>query len=188
MKLANPIRVVFRAGGLLAAALAITASIAHFVDLPSASAQVPPPVVPWTGVPSTGTVDESGINFFGFTGPKAHYRAGSASVSPLQFRYNVTNTFDNGANPKIPGWTSLEVGADAPNGSAVDAWLKRVEKCTGIETIVCQVHIDGVNACQRCIFAANAVDFTNNLYYVDVVLSRNAANINPVVKTIRITN
>jgi hypothetical protein len=157
------------------------------LQLPTASAQVLIVPHPWTAVGSSGTVDETALPYFGFTNASAGFKP-TAWINPLEFRYNVTNTFDNNANPNMPGWTRLELGATAPATSTVDAALYRVYRCTGAQSIVCQVRVAQTDAgiCRYCTFPAGSVDFGNYLYYVRVAVDRNTAAENPQVHTLRI--
>ena len=187
-------RKIFAAVGMVAIpllALSLAQHTYQWLEPQQVSAQVGAPIVlphPWTAVGSTGTVDELSLPFFAFTDTRAGYRAGNAAVTPLEFRYNVTNTFDNNANPNIPGWTTLELGATAPGNSTVDATLYRVYRCSGQRVILCQTRVaESPNGtCRTCTFAANAVDFTSFLYYVHVNVDRAVAAEAPTVNTLRI--
>jgi hypothetical protein len=127
-------------------------------------------IYPWTAVASTGVVDETGLRLFEFKGASVTYRQGVNTHEPFVLRYNVTNPsrFD-----PIPGWTVLELGSTVPiAGSFVAATLIRVDRCTGQEVELCTTTNNGSEGpiCTTCNFAANAVDYTNNLYYVRLVL------------------
>jgi hypothetical protein len=167
---------------LLAAFAALT-----WVKPPVASAQIVIPR-PWTAVGSTGSVDESNLGIYGFSGPAAGYNPFSASVNPLEFHYNVTNTYDNNANPNAPGWTTLEIGGVAPGGSVVDATLIKVRRCDGFQTVICQRRITQTTTpvCLPCVFPAGSVNFTSDLYYVRVLVDRSVAGEQPQARTIRI--
>ena len=144
---------------------------------------------PWTAIGASGTVDESSICCFGFTGPSAGYAAASTSINPLEFRYNVTNTFDNSPlGPNIPGWTTLELGGVAPGGSSINAILYRVSRCTGQQAIICRTRIaqSTTGVCKTCTFANTAINFTTDLYYVDVQVARVATAEVPLVHNLRI--
>jgi hypothetical protein len=151
-----------------------------------ASAQV----VPWTAVASTGVIDESDESIYAFSGSALSYLVGSASTSTIEARYNVVNTFDNNANPNIPGWTILELGSSAPAGSTVSATLYRVRPCDGFREILCTVSNvgegQGGGICKTCQFAPNTINFANYLYFVQVNLSRNTAGVNPNAYTLRL--
>ena len=69
---------------------------------------------PWTAVGSTGVVDEASLNVFAFGTADIAFKAGAAGTVVVA-RYNVTNTFDNNANPNRPGWTTLEMGSNCSN-------------------------------------------------------------------------
>ena len=182
-------------------------------NVSSATSAASQAVVPWTAVASTGTVDESafvgGAPIFAF-GPQlfpaalyppsvtgAGYNPASASLSRIILRYNVTNTFETGPlGPTRPPWQFLELGSTAPQGSAVTATLFRVRPCNGAQAIICSVtntnqalppppNPPGI--CKICQFTMGTIDFANELYYVEVVLSRNATTVpSPAAHTLRI--
>jgi len=156
--------------------------------------QTPP--VPWTAVASTGAVDESALSNFAFTDACVEYRpalTAPAVTGPIEVHYNVVNTFDNRNPPTVPGWTTFELGSAAPAGSAVEAILFKVERCTGKQTEVCRVKntsAAGIPApgsiCKTCQFAAASLDFANNLYYVKVTLTRTTPTALPRACTLRV--
>jgi hypothetical protein len=153
---------------------------------------------PWTAVASTGTVDETSLNGFAF-GSSQPSDFGFRPATPmlqLLARYNVTNTFDNNANPNIPNWHILELGAIAPLGSTVSASLFQIERCTGKVfpppgaapgAPLCTATIFNTPAasCRTCNFAG-PVDFANFLYFVEVKLSRPNVNSQPRAFTLRV--
>jgi hypothetical protein len=169
--------------------------------------------VPWTAVASTGTVDESafvgGAPIFAFGPPLfpaalypptvtgVGYNPASASLAPIILRYNVTNTFETGPlGPNQPTWQFLELGSTAPQGSAVTATLFRVRPCTGERATICSVTNSNQplptppappGICRRCQFTVGSINFANELYYVEVVLTRTgtAAPL-PAAHTLRI--
>jgi hypothetical protein len=74
--------------------LGIATVVPGWVNVTPVAAQVIAPlplVAPWTAIGASGTVDESSILFFGFLNASAGFKA-TASVAPLEFRYNVVNT------------------------------------------------------------------------------------------------
>jgi hypothetical protein len=154
----------------------------------------PPPPVPWTAVGSTGAVDESALNIFAFTDACVGYRPATtgAVTGAIEIRYNVTNTYDNRTPPTIPGWTTLELGSMVTTGSQVEAILYKVEKCTGNQSEVCRARNTPsplptpAPVCKTCTFAANALDFANNLYYVKMTITRTTPNAQPRGCTLRI--
>ena len=175
----------------------LTTVVPEWVDLTPVAAQVIAPlpqVAPWTAIGASGTVDETSIPFFGFTNASAGFKA-IASIAPLEFRYNVVNTqhFLNstGAIPTVnmPGWTTLEFGAQAPATSNAEAYLYRVNRCTGQQVLICQVRHSNQPApgiCKTCQFTNNTFNFLSYLYYVRVVLDRNTPGENPMAHTLRI--
>jgi len=160
-------------------------------NLYAAPLQVPPPV-PWTAVASTGAVDEaSAANArYAFTNACVEYRPATTSVAAIELRYNVVNTFDNGPNPNVPGWTNMELGFVAPGTSEVVAELIRVEPCTGEQTVICRIRgLQSPNpTCRRCDqpFPAGAIDFSRFLYYIRLRLDRNTVNERPKACTLRL--
>ena len=138
----------------------------------------------WTAVGSTGTVDEAALGFFCMNGTQLGYRAGSASVSPIVARYNVTNT----SGQEIAPWNVLELGYfDNAAAGQVTAQFFQVDPCTGARTLICSV--TSLNAaapnCVRCTFGVG-IDFSQFLYYVEVTVSRTNAAALPTANTLRI--
>jgi len=185
----NHIEKFILAAGLLAVVtLALTPLAQNWLVPQVAFAQVVP--ARWTAIGASGTVDENALASFGFTNASAGYKSTSTSLTGLEFRYNVTNTYDNAAgNPNLPGWTVLEVGGVGPATSFVQATLYRVIRCTGAQTIICTTpKITGSDqaVCKNCTFAATAINFLNDLYYVRVVVDRATVSEVPKVHTLRI--
>jgi hypothetical protein len=140
----------------------------------------------WTAVASTGAVDGTSIPFFAFNGPSLTYLSPNNSLQPVIARYNVTNTFDNNANPDRPGWTTLELGYTNPAGCTITATLFQVEPCTGNEIVLCTIRAaNSSNLCSTCSFT-QVIDFNLHLYYVEVILTRNNPTLLPMAKTLRL--
>jgi hypothetical protein len=191
----------FGVGLLTAAALGLSAwaigdRLQNWIDVTPVAAQTiaAPANAAWTAVGSSGTVDESSIPFFGFTGASAGYGP-NGSVAPLEFRYNVVNIHHvvsaAGAIPSVamPGWTVMEFGAQAPYTSLAEAYLYRVNRCTGQQTLICQVRHYNQPApgiCKPCSFVNSTFNFSSYLYYVRVVLDRNTPYEQPMAHTLRI--
>ena len=142
---------------------------------------------PWTAVGSTGVIDEDSLNFFAFSNTDLGFRAGANALN-IVARYNVTNTFDNNANPNRPGWTMLEMGSTTPNSTIIEASLFQIRSCDQQQVLICTArNRSGDTPCARCTFPNTAVDFTSNLYYVEVTLTRpNAQNPTPRLHTLRL--
>ena len=176
----------------LVAVLAAAYAGRSWIEVPQVAAQITAPaptLTPWTAIGASGTVDESSIQHFAFTQASAGYNPLSTLLNFLEFRYNVTNTYDNNTalGPNVPGWTRLELGASAPGQSVVDATLYRVRRCNGEQQIICQVRVaDALKTCRTCTFANNAINFTNDLYYVRVAVDRATVGEVPLVHTLRI--
>ena len=144
--------------------------------------------VPWTSVGSAGIVDEGSLKTFVFTGACASLRpvfvAGGHDT--LELRYNVTDTFDNGENPPIPGWNVFEMGYIAPTGTQIVANLILVQPCTGKERTICRILSKPTERCLPCRFDPTLVNFDKALYYIDVKLMRRDLRAVPRVCTLRL--
>lgn len=142
---------------------------------------------PWTAVGSTGVIDEGSLNFFAFNAADLGFRAGATGTA-IVARYNVTNTFDNNANPNRPGWTTLEMGSSTPINTIIEASLFRIKSCDLQPVLICTArNRSGDTPCARCTFANTAVDFTGSLYYVEVSLTRPTAQTpTPRLHTLRL--
>lgn len=141
----------------------------------------------WTAVGSTAVMDESAAGIFQFGTTNLTYN-GAGSLNAIIARFNVTNTF-GGAASDVPPWQWLELGyLDTNPQVAVQATLFQVERCTGIQTPLCTVtSVDNATAtCRRCQFTT-PVNFGANLYYVQVVLTRQTVGVPaPQLFTLRI--
>ena len=148
------------------------------------AAQVPPR--PWTAVGSTGVIDEDSLNFFAFANTDLGFRAGAAGTVVVA-RYNVTNTFDNNANPNRPGWRRLEMGSSTPLNTIIEANLFKIKSCDQQQVLLCTArNRSGDTPCARC-NVSEVIDFTSNLYYVEVTLTRpNAQTPSPRLHTLRL--
>jgi|SRR6185369_3399737 len=139
----------------------------------------------WTAVASTGVVDESAVGIYSFGSTNLAYLGGSAAVTPIVARYNVTKTW---SASDTPPWTTLELGYfdNGPTG-AVRADLFQVDRCTGKQTLLCSfTSVDfTTSTCGSCTFAT-PINFAVSLYYVQVTLSRTSPNALPQAFTLRI--
>lgn len=159
--------------------LAIALVVGRSSRLSLASASVPEPVQiqpkPWTAIGSTGVVDEASFKNFAFGTTDISFVPG-ATGTVVVARYNVTNTFDNNANPNKPGWTTLEMGSSAPLNTIIEAKLFQVKTCDQQQTLLCTArNRSNDNPCAKCTINGT-VDFTGHLYYVEVTLNRNSVN------------
>ena len=151
---------------------------------PAPTAQTLPK--PWTAVGSTGVVDEASLKNFAFGTTDIAFVAG-ATGTVVVARYNVTNTFDNNANPNKPGWTTLEMGSNAPLNTIIEAKLYQIKTCDQQQTLLCMArNRSNDTPCAKCTINGT-IDFTNNLYYVEVTLDRNSVqNNSPRMFTLRV--
>ena len=141
---------------------------------------------PWTAVGSTGVIDEASANFHAFGSADIGFRAGSPGTL-ITARYNVTNTFDNNPDPNFPGWTTLEMGSNAPINTIIEARLFQIKTCDFTPQLLCIARNRSNDfPCARCTIPT-PIDFTSNLYYVEVVLDRTSATASfPRMFTLRI--
>ena len=141
---------------------------------------------PWTAVGSTGAVDEGSLNLYAFGSADIGFKPGAAG-SVVTARYNVTNTFDNNANPNRPGWRILEMGSKAPNSTIIEAKLFQLKACDTVPVLLCTArNRSNDHPCATCEFTAT-IDFTDSLYYVEVTLNRfNSTTANPRMFTLRL--
>ena len=133
---------------------------------------------PWTAVGSTGVVDEASLSTFAFGTTEIGFKAGASSTK-IVARYNVTNTFDNNANPNKPGWTTMEMGSNAPLNTIVTARLFEVKACDQSQVLLCTANNrSSDHPCAKCTINGT-IDFTSHLYYVEVTLDRTSVNNSP---------
>jgi hypothetical protein len=144
------------------------------------------PMRPWTAVGSSGAVDEASLNRYAFGSAEITFRPG-ATGSVVTARYNVTNTFDNNANPNRPGWRKLEMGSDTPNSTIIEAKLFQIKACDTTPVLLCTArNRSNDHKCATCDINAT-IDFTDSLYYVEVSLNRfNLTTAQPRMFTLRL--
>ncbi len=139
----------------------------------------------WTAVASSGSIDEASLGAYSVNGSILQHAAGS--LVTVVARYNVTNTLGGGVSD-LPPWNTLELGYfDIAAGSSVGAALFQIDPCTGNRVLLCVITSADSTAptCQRCTFAQQ-INFASFLYYVEVVVARNATNQIPSARTLRI--
>ena len=159
---------------MLVASLFVRAStqlaIASATPAPAPTSQVAPGR-PWTALGSTGAVDEASLSVYAFGTSEVGFKPGGTGRVVVA-RYNVTNTFDNNANPNKPGWRTLEMGSNAPLNTIIEAKLFQVKSCTPEPVLLCTArNRSNDHPCAKCDISGT-VDFTDNLYYVEVTLNR----------------
>lgn len=155
---------------------------------PTAPAPAQQTMRPWTALASTGVVDEAALNHYAFDASSFSFRVGSTSNSITE-RFNVTNTYDNNADPNVPGWTTLELGWTIPATTTGSAALWKVDPCTGEKTLACGMSNfgEGGPMCSICTMSSTQIDFTSNLYYIEVRLGRPTGSaLLPRIDTLRL--
>lgn len=150
---------------------------------PEPAFQVPRP---WTAVGSSGALDEASLNLYAVNGAEIGFRPGVAG-NVVTARYNVTNTFDNNADPNRPGWTVLQMGSVAPVNTIIEARLFQIKNCTTTPALICTARNRSMDSpCAKCTIQGT-VDFADSLYYVEVTLTRPAGSaLMPRMQTLRI--
>jgi hypothetical protein len=145
-------------------------AIASAAPAPAPASQLAPGR-PWTALGSTGAVDEASLSVYAFATTEIGFKPGGIG-GVVVARYNVTNTFDNNASPNKPGWRTLEMGSNAPLNTIIDATLLQVKSCSPEPVVLCKVrNRSNDQPCARCDISGT-IDFTDNLYYVEVTLNR----------------
>jgi hypothetical protein len=130
----------------------------------------------WTSVGVTGRIAPAGAFKMTYTGPTLKFN--SISTGDIVARYPVTNTYGSGTS-KTPPWTTLWASyKDNSASGSVVARLYGLEKCTGLETLICTITSsnNAANVCSSCSFNSNTFDFGNNTYWVEVTLNRSVTS------------
>jgi hypothetical protein len=149
-------------------------AIASTTPTPALTSQVAP-ARPWTALGSTGAVDENSLSVYAVSTTEIGFKPGG-TARVVVARYNVTNTFDNNASPNKPGWRTLEMGSNAPLNTIIDATLLQVKSCSPEPVVLCKVrNRSNDQPCAKCDISGT-IEFTDNLYYVEVTLSRPSAS------------
>jgi hypothetical protein len=133
----------------------------------------------WTAVGSTGVIDESSTGAYAFGTTNLTYN-GAGLLTAIIARYNVTNTYGGGLDD-TPPWNTFEMGYLDTNPQVnIRAELFRVDPCTGAQVSICSLSsTDFATAtCKQCFFTAG-VNFGTNLYYVQIIMTRQTAGVVP---------
>ena len=124
----------------------------------------------WTSIGGTGRIAPAGAFKMTYTGPTLKFN--SISTGDIVARYAVTNTYGSGTS-KTPPWTTLWASyTDNSASGSVVARLYEVEKCSGVETLICTITSTNNQNCSSCAFSSSTFDFANNSYWVEVTLNR----------------
>ena len=138
----------------------------------------------WTSVCSDGAIDESTVSNFAFS--NASLTFASLKTGSVFARYNVTNTSVPGDN--TPPYTTLQLGSLDTSTGSVTATLYEVTPCTGAIVAICTVTstTQSTADCNTCTFPNTTFNFSANLYYVIVTLSRTSSTPTTQANTLRI--
>ena len=128
----------------------------------------------WTSIGGTGRLAPASAFKMLYTGPTLKFN--SISTGDIVARYAVTNTYGSGTS-KTPPWTTLWASyTDNSSSGSVVAKLYEVEKCTGVETLICTITSTNNGTCNSCTFSSSTFDFGNNSYWVEVTLNRSVTS------------
>ena len=169
--------------------LALAALIALGIAGAAPAAQAAPPFTPWTAVGSTGTVDEANLNHVQFTNARALVASSAPSGTTAVLRYNVT------AAEGLFNGEGLELGLrynDSGTDERVVARLIRKNLSTGGESPMLTFdsdtkpqaaasRLDRVSDC-----SSSGFDFLQNVYYVQVELTKSGTAGVPTIEGLRI--
>jgi hypothetical protein len=140
----------------------------------------------WSAVGSSGDIDETALGIYAVNGPALQHQP--AATGTVFARYNVTNTFGGGLTD-TPPWDTLELTYfDNSLSGTMAAVLLQVNRCTGAQTVLCNVSSVDAAAptCRTCTFPVGSINFATSLYYVEVRLSRSTTAVTPQAIGLRI--
>ena len=138
--------------------------------------------VPWTGVPSTGAIDEASTSLYAVDNGQLSFNSGTGTIYS---RLNVTDTTATG----YPNWTTMEIrGYDPSASSTIVAKLIRHTSGGTQTTIATCATSDSAMVQTATCTLANAVDF-NSGYIYDVVieLGRTSTSVSPFIYGVRLS-
>jgi hypothetical protein len=138
----------------------------------------------WTSICSAGAIDESAFGRYQFFNSSLTFASGATGT--ISARYNVTNTSVPADN--TPPYTTLQLGSLDTSTGTVTATLYEVTPCTGAITAICTVTstTQATADCNTCTFPNTTFNFSTNLYYVIVNLSRTSSGATTQANTLRI--
>ena len=138
----------------------------------------------WTSICSVGAIDEADLALYAFSNSSLTFKSGATGT--VSARYNVTNTSVPGDN--TPPYTTLELGSLDTGTGSVTATLYEVTRCTGDIVVICTVTstTQSTADCNTCTFPNTTFNFSTNLYYVIVTLSRSVSTATTQANTLRI--
>lgn len=145
---------------------------------------------PWTSVGSAGTVDEEDLKIVRLGGPSGVVSMAPAATGTLNIRYNVV-AVDGIFGGNNYGLT-LRYRDDAGAGGRVVARLKQLNLATGVETTLLKLDSNSFPFAPdyqvRNVYSAcgSSLNFSNNAYFVDVEIVKNAASAKPALAMMRL--
>ncbi|HEV7763545.1 MAG TPA: hypothetical protein VGQ76_00960 [Thermoanaerobaculia bacterium] len=136
----------------------------------------------WSNVGSVG-ITQAGSGHL-FTGPT--FTFSPSRTGTLIARYNVTNTV-GGAIDKTPAWTTMTAAfTDNSSNGVVNLRLMEVDRCSKQEQEICAISSADDDTCESCDFGSSTFDFANNVYYVDVRITRSVTSANIALHSVGI--
>jgi len=136
----------------------------------------------WSAVVSTCEPGSDSIGLYAYNVAQFHFATNA--TGQIKTRCNVANPLDS----SVPAWTTLVVGYHDPDGTGVnyqvDAQLDRVNKSTGISTIIKTFDSSAfaaTGATSHSVTFTHTFDFTNYAYFVTLSVSRVDTNQDPAV-------
>jgi hypothetical protein len=139
----------------------------------------------WTSICSVGAIDEADLALYSVNFSSLTFKSGA--TGNILARYNVTNTSVPADN--TPPYTTLELGSlDTSVFGSVQAILYEINPCTGAIAEICRVTstTQSTADCNTCTFPNTTFNFSTNLYYVSVTLSRSISSATTQANTLRI--
>ena len=154
----------------------LTMLAAALLSLPMAQAQT------WSTVASTCQPGSDSIGLYQYSNGAFLFAPGE--TGKIATRCQVNNPLDKG----VPSWNTLTAGFQDPDGHdgdyEVQAILERVNKSTGVHTIIVTLDSDQFASTQRMsqkVPFSHNFNFTDYAYYVLLNVSRNDSNLTPSV-------
>ena len=143
----------------------------------------------WVAVATTCAPDETSAGKFEADFGRFQFRGNN--TGSVDARCNVTNPQDSLTSPN-PGWGSLEISYDDPDGSLNDSQvsvtLRRVDKFTGNSFLLATFDSNSQAAGQqvRTIGFNHTFNFVNNGYYVGISVRRSTTSVMPRIQRVRL--
>lgn len=136
----------------------------------------------WSSAGSAGVVDHTTASLGLYTMTGAYFGLGASNIGTAEARYPVTNTVGSSTDIS-PAWTTFQIAVHDQYvaGGSVTATLYEVDKCSSVETPLCQITSSDSDQdvhCDSCTFEGG-LDFANNAYYVFVSVVKSDTTADP---------